>query len=508
MSMRHDLDEPSFPRMLAAFLCIFHPKAGPTVLFQIPDGFVGFPTKGTDSVPAQSPALMSPESLSASNAQPTWDPIPLASTNNSNGTSCAINFDAVSEYLIPKHGLCGRSIAVCHAGKRILGHPIAVTGEHYERNAFIFNCCVAFHETDDVSSYIPVVRRLAVTLRAMEELKGLLSNEHGRETVYQVIEQVLEDLNNYCECMIPIVDDEVTLNLKLFPKYPDPPPEVTHADVPVPTVRLRELCSTNWDLSLQRVIPFVDGVSSVARIAARADVDVRVACSSVRHLVYGGCVTLTDMFQFGGRYAPTPDLAKLAADPHGRDECRHYVAAAHHPPKDFAKILFLYGSLRPDATIAQWILKLRDHARRKRKRRPPADHHTDTGTSTPADLGEDDPLEGVDVRRLISYGIIKGVIYRIHQYPLLVYNNAGERVRSREPSPSGGRRVLADMDALLDLDLHANKAADQATVTAHLAALASTGQVSLDAMAAATALPPRIILDRLAALGTVHVIAK
>lgn len=63
-----------------------------------------------------------------------------------------------------------------------------------------------------------MIRKLARLLRNLEEQGGFLSEEEEREgvvlagevgygggsKVYALCEMILEDLNNYCECMIPI----------------------------------------------------------------------------------------------------------------------------------------------------------------------------------------------------------------------------------------------------------------------------------------------------------------
>lgn len=93
-------------------------------------------------------------------------------------------------------------------------------------------------EDADKSSYVGVVRKLGLLLRSLEEQAGFLSREEDRmkekgkerekkgnalgsggeremglgyssgisggEKVYALCEMILEDLNNYCECMIPI----------------------------------------------------------------------------------------------------------------------------------------------------------------------------------------------------------------------------------------------------------------------------------------------------------------
>ena len=85
-------------------------------------------------------------------------------------------------------------------------------------------------EKEDFTSFEGVVRKLARVFRELEGVGGLLSREEKEEgvggktggvdeggkastmkkashiggKVYAICEMILEDLNNYCECMTPI----------------------------------------------------------------------------------------------------------------------------------------------------------------------------------------------------------------------------------------------------------------------------------------------------------------
>jgi hypothetical protein len=61
-------------------------------------------------------------------------------------------------------------------------------------------------------------------------------------------------------------DDLNTLNIKLFPIYPAPPP-VRAWQVPLFTVRYQTFVDENWDLTMQRV----RGQSQPSNIADRPD---------------------------------------------------------------------------------------------------------------------------------------------------------------------------------------------------------------------------------------------
>lgn len=142
----------------------------------------------------------------------------------------------------------------------------------YDRNEFIFNFCIVLAEEEDFSIYKSVVQKLADLMHGLEEQNGFLSRDFsksGEGKVHGLCEMLMEDLNNYCECMIPIgmsmtfsfgiiiclhlyTDDLNTLNIKLFPIYPSPP-AVKAWQVPLFTLRYQAFMDENWDLTMQRV---------------------------------------------------------------------------------------------------------------------------------------------------------------------------------------------------------------------------------------------------------------
>lgn len=81
-----------------------------------------------------------------------------------------------------------------------------------------------------------------------------------------------------------LIDDANMINLKLFPKYPDPPP-VYDYQVPVLIVNLDKVMDKYWDMTMRRVIPHIDGVQYIRKIAEVADVDVNLVRMAIQHLL-------------------------------------------------------------------------------------------------------------------------------------------------------------------------------------------------------------------------------
>ncbi|KAJ6144284.1 Nitrogen permease regulator [Penicillium chermesinum] len=473
---------PSLANMIKAiFYSKFDTQEGPKVVHQVPDGAI---------VPS-----------STAPAQPLF-----------------FTFSDISFFVIPRQELCGNLLQVCTNGYRILGYPICMKSVRYDRNEFIFNFCIVLGEEDDFSQYKSVVQKLADLMHALEEQNSFLSRSSSESKVYSLCEMLMEDLNNYCECMLPIgmdrtfpfppadwpgskyclADDLNTLNIKLFPIYPSPPP-VKAWYVPLFTVRYQAFMDENWDLTLQRVclainaifnrivltniqiVPHINGVNSIRIISILADTDFSLTCRAIRHLLYYGCLFLLDIFSFSAIYAPTASFGStIATDEAMQLECARYVNTRFAPHSTIAPQSALPPS-QPSPAAAPpapaqarsppprpngHLLPRRLALRRRRNLAPPRHHrrrrtihalpggtpttasHLDAHQGNPTGAQHYPPvvdgvglvelyaglrqgvsvkrwysahsraLANIDIRRFITFGVIKGFLYRVHKYAI------------------------------------------------------------------------------------------
>ncbi|KXX73541.1 Nitrogen permease regulator 2 [Madurella mycetomatis] len=394
-----------------------------------------FPQQGTKIVAQSPPGCIVPVSGASTTKPPLFD------------------FSVLQEYIIPRQAFRNRYITVSDPeGKYfVLGFPVSIPSSQYERNEFIFNFgLVVEHDVDQVP-YEQVVRRLAVTFAEMEKQNGYLSldeDSHGcnagenqaRRPIESLLEIIKEDLNNYGECMIP-VDDANTINMKLFPHHLTPP-EVKGWHVPVAKMKFADVVDPTWDLTLQRVIAHIDGVSDVRRIAWAADVSLELAQLALRHLLYYDTILLLDMFFFGACYAPRPGIHDFIANVGGMvDECANYVcvgavAAAAAAATAGGEGRAAGGGDRPGTGIVgsgrgdgiqsvngsggnsnsgvtghrvsnYMLIKLMTTFCVGKTVMEWLKGHMDAGF---------DVLRFVDVRRLVQFGVIKGCLYRVHKH--------------------------------------------------------------------------------------------
>lgn len=80
---------------------------------------------------------------------------------------------------------------------------------------------------------------------------SFLSSVDSASKIHAILEQLYEDLNSYSETSIPI-DPFNSIELKIFPFYPNPPP-VKDWMVPLALINLTQRVEPNWDLTVVKV---------------------------------------------------------------------------------------------------------------------------------------------------------------------------------------------------------------------------------------------------------------
>ena len=344
-------------------------------------------------------------------------------------------------------------------------------------------------EDAEFSSYVPVVRKLNTLFRTLEEQSHFLSRDGAEPDtgkIYALCEILLEDLNNYSEAMIPI-DTSNTLNIKLFPTYPPPPALYAH-HVPLSTVRLEHLVDENWDLTMLRVLPWIDGVNSVKQIALLADADFKLVKKAIRHLLYYGCIILLDIFSFSAIYAPTAEIHDIVENPETQEECARYVAIAPEPssdisgfsrplnedrsdkePLDGMQLAELYLSIKQGQSVKSWCME-----------------HVDAAAK-------------MDVRRFITFGVIEGFLYRVHKYAFVASSTksaSSKRLRKANIERSNRKGQAA-------IDFGGDEQQEQAELMKYLDGTHCFDEICTDLM-----ISEKELMARLKVLGDVQIICR
>lgn len=302
-------------------------------------------------------------------------------------------FDSLSNYLIPKPELERRLQTVNALGLKIIGYPIGIDHSRYPRNRLIFNVCFVCKPHMRTFQYEPLVKKLNKYFEDLELECQFLSNSASRERIPIILDDIRVKLNEFKVCKLEMTSS-TTINLKIVKVHPDPQ-EVLDEQVPLLLMTRNLLRPNRWDLTTQQIIPFVDGYRHISRIAIEADVEISLVKACIQNMIYYGIVKLIPIFQYSNSYLPTQRLVELHENEQLRRECIRYVAKVPNlPDPNFKSIFRMFCSMNYGITIRDLCLQF-----------------------NPNSLN-------IDEKRLIRFGQMKGLIRRIHRYPVLV--NEGE----------------------------------------------------------------------------------
>lgn len=295
-------------------------------------------------------------------------------------------FDSLSVYIIPKLELQGNLMTVNALGYKIIGYPVGIDDRKYARNRLIFNLCFVCKSKSRTVQYEPLVRKLSNYLISLELESGFLSNEETKSLLPDIMTKICLELNKNGRCSIPI-NTSNTIHLKVIPVHHDPE-EVNDHDVPVFVESHTSLLPHHWDLTTQQILPYVDGFRHVARIAAEADVEVSLVKACIQNMVYYRVVTIIPIFQYSNVYTCTPEMSSLARDTKLQEDCLKFVAKQGRPAPTFRSVFMLYCGLTYGTSVRDICTRSNPH------------------------------MLGVDERKLVQFGLMKGLIRRIHKYPV------------------------------------------------------------------------------------------
>jgi hypothetical protein len=221
-------------------------------------------------------------------------------------------FAACSEYIITGNELANQTITVSTRGMHILSRPMIISDtKRYERNSLLFSVGFVLRRDIDPRPWWPVLSSLSRTFRAMEVESEFLSHQRTRPMIQTVLADVLVSLNSkQIDCHL-VLDEGNLLNLQLFQPPHLPTPPVPDYAVPILLRPEWQLQLYDWDLTINWILPHIDGCRYVKQIAQSSEVDMELVRSCLRVLKHHGVLSYVDVFRYANIYECTPHAQQL-----------------------------------------------------------------------------------------------------------------------------------------------------------------------------------------------------
>ena len=219
-----------------------------------------------------------------------------------------------------------------------MSYPLFVEGQKlYKRNVFFFTFGFVIPEESQTGPFRPALRKLGEVMKTLEIESQYLSNPATKRHFGQeILPRIAHDLNRNTECIIPINNANM-LALQIIPKLREPP-YVRDYQVPISIVNFESLVSKDWGLTFQQVIPFIDGIRHVKRIAADSGVDTALVRRCLRQLLYYRCIIMIDIFQYSNMYMCTPRIRTILEDVDMQRQCVRYISTGYEPLPPINKV--------------------------------------------------------------------------------------------------------------------------------------------------------------------------
>lgn len=159
---------------------------------------------------------------------------------------------------------------------------------------------------------------------------------------------------------------------------------------------------------MKKIIPFIDGINDVRRIAILAEVSLELTKIAIEHLLYYDAIMLLDFFWFSNIYASLPEINSIIEDSAMQEECIQYITTSDKKISGY-QLCRYFTTLVQGRGLKEWIQM----------------------------HGGIEFLTMIDVRRFIQFGVIKGLIYRVHRYAVSGQYLAGLVTGESAPKEGG-----------------------------------------------------------------------
>ena len=319
-----DFEHPKVPRMkdpsrcnlFCAFYAEFDNIVGPKVTYQAPkyfmDNDIAITPKEVEKLLAES-FRCSKNSTSVNDDEEMNSAHPDAVQKPTVPQHSQSIFDSTCEYIITGNELTGRFISLSTHNVHIITRPTRIQDTRYERNSLLFSVGFVIRRLADPSPYRPLLSRLASVLRSMEIESRFLSSPSTKPRIQDFLNTIVPSLNSAgAKCHL-LLDEANALHLQYFP-----PPKVHAPPVPkfvVPVLLRPEymLQSLDWDLTINWIVPHINGIRHAKLIAESSKVDEAMVLSCLRVLRHHNVLACVDIFRYSNIYESTPKAQQMLA---------------------------------------------------------------------------------------------------------------------------------------------------------------------------------------------------
>jgi hypothetical protein len=266
------------------------------------------------------------------------------------GVLSADTFETLSDYAIVGSHLSKKSIVVKTADIQFLSYSVAINNPKYFRNTLLFSCGVVLERDAVIEPYEPLLRKLSSSLVALELEQEFLFKKNIKDMrLPQLLKDIFDSCKIHGEAFVEI-DSANYLAIKLFSPVVQPR-QIQEYEVPMLLYDTQLTANLPWDITLHHILPMIDGINYIKRIAELSVMDVDTVTKAVRTLLFYNCIIVTDIFRFNNVYQLYPDASRrLLNEPNILQEIEQFAIVLPYNIHD-------YDDEDKDEPIRQYVEK-------------------------------------------------------------------------------------------------------------------------------------------------------
>lgn len=314
--------------------------------------------------------------------------------------------------------MSGKLITFTNDQYQFLGVTQMIQSEKYslERNYFIYNLVFVFLNYDNVENFKPIIRKSSNLFKSFEIENNFLSNPEEKKKIATILPKIMGDLNNKNETFTNL-DEINSIYLKVFPPQVKEDIEVLNYHVPVQIYDLTKAIGFDWDLTYTKIIPLINGINYVKKIAKEANIEIELVKKCLKQLIYYEYIQMIDVFQYSNVYQiiSKEKIVELFKNLRAQHEFCEFIQLKQGV--NVAQVLGYYSSMKFNIKLNKII---------------------------------DTSSKNFNHRLFIIFGVLNGIIRRVNDYPVLLnldkYKDLPLKLKSLLKSMACVDEICCEMD--------------------------------------------------------------
>jgi len=317
-------------------------------------------------------------------------------------------FESYSEYVIMSKPLCDKVITVFHKDMKFMNYSVAIENPKYHRNTLTFAFGLILHRESETEYYENALRKISYSFVHLETETEILFSNESKQQIPDILKILFEDLNSKMESFTYLDKNNVYVAVKLFRNSWKKAQRVEDYHVPSFRFDKIDLSWLPWDVTYQHLIPHIDGVSNVHRIAISANMDISVAKRCLELLLFQGCIFVTDAMKFTNMYQLNVDIAlQIFSNSTIMNEMRMYSAwdPNHYPSESQStfndQTIHFLLQFQPGRFVRDLLLDGLENI------------HPSFSIF----------MKDINISKVIVFAQAQGILRRLHEYPIYMHHH-------------------------------------------------------------------------------------